>query len=232
MRRNGFTLIELLVVIAIIAILAAILFPILTAVKAKGQQQACASNCKQLVTGLLLYAQDSSGALPSLTYNQQWKQLDKNGIFKYVRSDRAFHCPSADDRQSARRAPKDPSESWKLNFGNRFPPTAAGVWRYTDYKMLDNQNLLGANMDAVPRPRWVVLVLDNTDWWPRHPEGTPSRSYLDGGNNFGFMDGHVKHIEKRKYNDGIPGGGSDTDPAGASPFWNWGLDRSQWVSEH
>jgi len=62
---TGFTLIELLVVIAIIAILAAMLLPALARAKCKAQQVYCLNNMKQLVTALVMYAQDNNESYPS-----------------------------------------------------------------------------------------------------------------------------------------------------------------------
>ena len=70
MHRNGFTLIELLVTIAIIAILAALLFPVLSRAKRTAQGVYCVNNGKQLMVAMHLYAADSADWLPP---NPDWQ---------------------------------------------------------------------------------------------------------------------------------------------------------------
>lgn len=65
MKARAFTLIELLVVIAIIAILAAILLPVLSLGKEKAQRVHCLNNERQLTIGWQLYADEDSGIIAS-----------------------------------------------------------------------------------------------------------------------------------------------------------------------
>jgi prepilin-type N-terminal cleavage/methylation domain-containing protein/prepilin-type processing-associated H-X9-DG protein len=60
---RGFTLIELLVVISIIAILAALLFPVVVGAKKHGEVSKCKSNLRQLHVAASLYSADHDGEM-------------------------------------------------------------------------------------------------------------------------------------------------------------------------
>lgn len=125
-RRAGFTLVELLVVIGIIAMLIAILLPVLQRAKEAAARTVCMSNQRAFMQALYLYAGDNKQWLPF----PNWKSLDgdmgyagwlfdankgytftldglngtnsmKTGtLWRYIRNVKAYHCPL------------DPEEAW------------------------------------------------------------------------------------------------------------------------
>ena len=79
---RAFTLVELLVVIAIIAVLAALLLPVLAAAKGRGTSISCLNNERQLSLACLLYVDDSSDRFP---YNLGKREIKaKADLKEYV----------------------------------------------------------------------------------------------------------------------------------------------------
>lgn len=73
LRKSGFTLIELLVTIAIIAILAALLLPVLNRAKEKAQTISCRNNAKTVAMAVMFYCDASDGFIPMATGNDVGK---------------------------------------------------------------------------------------------------------------------------------------------------------------
>lgn len=104
-KETGFTLIELLVVLAIVAILAALLLPVISRAKQKAQQAACIGNLHQLGVGLQSFVADNN-AYPSIigstnTGNWWWASQIETEISGKSKSPAGFvfdgiwRCPSA-----------------------------------------------------------------------------------------------------------------------------------------
>jgi len=108
-RLKGFTLIELLVVIAIISILAAILFPVFARARDNARRASCMSNVKQLMLGVMMYAQDYD---ERFLYGQRKAYSGEPGagygdwmywtvmLQPYVKSTQVFVCPNTQSSDS------------------------------------------------------------------------------------------------------------------------------------
>lgn len=82
-RKNGFTLIELLVVIAIIAILAAMLLPVLASAKRKAMIAACLNNQKELALAFKMYADENNDRIVGANCQlpSDWRVSPASGSF-------------------------------------------------------------------------------------------------------------------------------------------------------
>jgi prepilin-type N-terminal cleavage/methylation domain-containing protein len=101
MRRRAFTLIELLVVIAIIAILAALLFPVMAQVRRQQNQSSCQSRLAEIIRATKMY-KDDWRVYPDALYqvqvgfDQRQCPVYQGRLYDaYVKDANTFRCPEA-----------------------------------------------------------------------------------------------------------------------------------------
>lgn len=147
--RRAFTLIELLVVIAIIAILAALLLPVLSKAQEQGRRVVSLNNTKQILLSAHLYAEDFDDTLPYCgaglppPYPNAWcfsygppgpdlYHLEGGQIYPYVRSATVFRCPAdrTNDATFAGRIVKCTTYIWETTScgGTGGKPLGGGIW--------------------------------------------------------------------------------------------------------
>jgi prepilin-type N-terminal cleavage/methylation domain-containing protein len=112
---RAFTLVELLVVIAIIALLIAILLPVLWRAKEQASRVLCLNNHRQLLLGIQYYSNDNKGKIPHCNWLGQenaaqcpgWlydasvssggyktdKDLQSGALWRYMRNKKIYRCP-------------------------------------------------------------------------------------------------------------------------------------------
>jgi len=110
--KYKFTLVELLTVCGILAILFALLVPVIHSAKKSTQDTSCKSNLKQLVTACLHFATEHNQQLPG-SYFDEWTTFpDRNDwigvgpnntfdsapesgtLYPYLKSTKVYRCPS------------------------------------------------------------------------------------------------------------------------------------------
>ncbi|RYX82947.1 type II secretion system protein [bacterium] len=174
--KRAFSLLEVVILVGVLALLAAILFPVLARrnVPSKGR---CASNLKQIGLGFAMYTQDYGGRflVPQLTPSVGWADM----LQSYVKSRRIFLCPATSNY----------SEATIDYFYNR---NLSGV-RSARIRNPVDVVMTGDGDAAAPTGNsWAKLPATATA-----TSTSPLRRHFDGA-NFGFVDGHVKWYSFQK----------------------------------
>jgi prepilin-type N-terminal cleavage/methylation domain-containing protein len=217
---EGFTMVELLVVIAIVAILAALLLPVLSAAKGRGRRTTCLSNLRQINVGVRMYSDDSNEASPSpgaaaaaptnlMSLYTGYKALMKNYVgLKGASSpqDTLFVCPAdaffpsffvtnAWPRYYVRKSFHDQAfsdfSSYVFNGGDNVTRTNK-KWSI----VIPRPGLTGVKLSSVKHPSRTALVMEGSapGPWSWHAP-SPHVLFNDAKNVVSFVDGHVSYIK-------------------------------------
>jgi len=246
---RAFTLIELLVVIAIIAILAALLLPVLGRSKATAKGAQCLNDHRQLVLAWTMYSHDNDDRLPGL---EEWvvgnmqDPFDATNISllvdpkqsilaRYVATPQIYKCPG--DMSTLVRSV---SMNCRMNTDNPL----SGPWLGGG----DKSYQIFTKLQQIRNPADIFVILDersdtindssltidmsntgNSDgagasdpyWIIDYPAG-----YHNGSGRFSFADGHVEGHRWLESTFFVPSGQAHGKHTSAT-------DRDvQWLQEH
>jgi prepilin-type N-terminal cleavage/methylation domain-containing protein len=205
---RGFTLIELLVVIVIIAILAALLFPVLSAAKNRARRTICLNNLRQINLAVRMYYDDSNDASPPgygpwgspyVGYKVYVKKyLGLKG--RLSPQDKIFACPAdlfhyyypSNQGCTLTNAPlhddKECDYSSYLYNGMNLPAVFS----------VPRLGIAGLKLASIKEPAKTVLAAEEPAFYPyswHEPKLNKGLMFNDAKDMVGFVDGHVSYIK-------------------------------------
>ncbi len=214
-RNSGFTLIELLVVIAIVAILAAILFPVFAQAREKARAISCLSNQKQLTMATIMYLQDWDERYGKTHHDLGDGETSKNlytyyMIYNpYIKNTQVGHCPDLNDTPTIYPFLVTPTDWLTV----RVDYVINGLPSHG----IPSPMISKPAQQIIFAERHAGLATFDYHPWPCAPDNNWEQGYMDGslwqlsdpnsdtqvpdplnigrhtsGDNYSFMDGHVK----------------------------------------
>ncbi len=201
--RNGFTLIELLVVISIIAILAAMLLPAVSMVRAMAQTTICGNQLRQLGVAGIGWAENNNGTLPiNAIYDvQHWTNAMAEPLelaWTWNRpanaSIRIYRCPGDGGAQSPYVPGNAATTGYYVTYGLAQESSALNIWYHNNlpYTLL--------TFSAVHSSTAFFFFQDNKSNWPDAANWSTVAYRHRGKANFVFLDGHVATLDPLGYN--------------------------------
>lgn len=215
-KLRAFTLVELLVVIGIISVLIAILLPALNRARGAAQTIACASNMRQVMQGLIMYANDNHGSLPYCYQPiaehggawQMWGALIAGTPgSQYIKDIRAMYCPSRAGEglmpgiaQHITDLRNDGAEPWDYGTSWAYWSYSANLWGAMPQSIMTGHTVKIGQPGLDPTTLLVLTEGYRRDFvgvygnglYEVQPGGVEDIYVHSGGvTNCAFLDGHV-----------------------------------------
>ena len=200
-RTVGFTLVELLTVVGIMAVLAAILFPVVINSKTTAKKATCLANLHSIGTAFGLYANDNQDTLPNFHAPDpiRYAYVDQFAHYSFCQchpiADEPFRCwllatkpyltlPSlyCPDDASSNRKDGLSSYEYKLEFA------------YT------------SDLASIQKPSKVALAWEQ---WAYHQSGKEGENDTRSWMNILFADGSAKYKSLARATSAVYGDGPD-----------------------
>lgn len=203
-KRAAFTLVEVLVVIGIIALLVAVLIPIVGSARKQGNAARCLSNVRQIATAAFMYAQENKFYVTFIPGASTRPARDrKELLFPYLRQglnnndttgDTIWHCP----------ANEQPHLESSYGFNTNLNGVRLEAIRSATETVALCDAGLADRLQNHPAPRPPDYLSLATHCWPpgrpasdsscrpnhlRHPKQTVC---------VGFVDGHAERLPMQK----------------------------------
>ena len=201
-RKTGFSLPDLLVVIAVSLILAALVLPVLTSIRAKSKLAWCINNLKEVNRAVSLYADDHNGILPILPPTMRkdvwwWYKEQVKGYIGLTGpsspKDVKFACPNDQGY----------TDNIPFRHNERFDYSS---YVFNGVNLPGIPNLAGHPIGTVKDPAKTLLTMEfpahGPYSWHKSRTGKANQPfYNDAENVVAYVDGHVKFI--KIYYDGM-----------------------------
>ncbi len=206
-KRSGFTLIEILVVIGIIALLAAILFPVLSRARESARSKVCLSNLQQLGLAFQQYVQDAGRRYPGAGEFQKWGNgghwvSGVNSATEVLAGNNPpFPLSATNPSAYVDKGALYPYVRSEAVY--HCPSVKDGDIKKVTYSM--NCAIAGMNDVRLRTPTEIILLVDeahNNDGFFYTESGNSTDAITDihnGAGNLLFTDGHVKSYTNGQY---------------------------------
>ena len=207
-EASAFTLTELLAVVAILAILAAVLFPVVSRARGEARQATCLSNLTAVGSALRQYAQDYDQTYPARITNLNSKRLNtgwamggnegwiSNALVPYAQDQGIYVCPSYEDKGDW----LNPRSDKRVSYAYNYHSLTGHYTRPSGTRLREVAEPASLLVMWESRSPWADCDYESTacGWrvrdWAVHVGAQPHRAadvHAEGRNSMLFADGHA-----------------------------------------